>query len=93
MSDVWKFGQLGWWSSFYGLDFCDVARFFIKLDEGFYLCSFCVLAWGVWNDRNKWVFEKVQKSPERIRAKAKVYIEAFSSVHGCFSSSPVTSDK
>lgn len=45
------------------------------------------------NDRNKWIFNKVQKSPGRICAEAKGYIEAFNSVHDGFSSSSVTSDK
>ena len=41
-----------------------------------------MLSWGVGQDRNNWVFEKVRKSPENLLAEALGFIEAFDSIHG-----------
>ena len=42
---------------------------------------FCVLAWSIWNYRNKWVFNKVCNFPENLLAEAFGYIEPFNFVH------------
>lgn len=55
-----------WWERFSKLDFCDATQFFLDLNGGLWFRMFCVLAWVDWNDKNIWVFDKVQRPLERI---------------------------
>lgn len=82
VQEAWILGPFShMWDQFRWLDFFDAVCFLALLEDSTSLRFFGMLTWCIWNDINKWVFDKMCKGPEKLLAEVLGYLEAFNAFH------------